>query len=95
MPLPDDPQRLRGVKNLYLLTDLGLVDLLGELPGIGSFDDLRERTVKMDVGGFHCRVLDLDTLIAAKRAAGRGKDMVGVRHLEVIKQMSERQSPST
>src|SRR5690349_14298239 len=37
MPLWDDPERLRGIKNLNLATDLGVIDVLGELTGVGSF----------------------------------------------------------
>lgn len=85
MPLPDDPERLSGLMNLYLLTDLGALDLLGELPGVSGFEEVRDRSVEMDVGGFPCRVVDLDTLIAAKRAAGREKDRLGLPHLLAIR----------
>lgn len=87
MPLPDDPDRLRGIKNLYLVTDLGSIDLLGELPGVCSYSDLAHRSVEMDVGGFRCRVLDLDTLIEAKRVAARPKDRYALVHLEAIRDM--------
>ncbi|HVT91066.1 MAG TPA: hypothetical protein VHD56_19595 [Tepidisphaeraceae bacterium] len=86
MPLPEDPSRLTGLKNLYLDTDLGKIDLLGELPGVCSFHELHDKTVMMDVGsGLMCRVLDIDTLIAAKRKAGRDKDKLAIRYLEAIK----------
>jgi len=82
----DNAERFRGFKNVYLTTDLGILDILGELPGIGSFESLAGRTTDMNVGdGLLCRVLDIDTLIAAKRAAGRQKDLLNVRHLEAIK----------
>ena len=60
-PLPDDPARLKGFKNLYLVTDLGRIEFLGELPGVGSFDDLATHTIEMDFGPIRCRVLDLET----------------------------------
>ena len=91
MPVPDDPARLRGIKNLNLLTDLGVIDILGELPGIGSFESLAGKTEDLNVGGFVCRVLDLDTLIAAKRAAGRDKDLLNVRQLEAIRRSRQQQ----
>lgn len=91
MRVPEDPVRLRGIKNLNLQTDLGAIDILGELPGICSFQDLKDRTTEMDVGGFLCRILDLDTLIAAKRAAGRDKDLLNVQHLEEIRRAESRQ----
>lgn len=91
MPVPQDLSRLRGIKNLNLLTDWGIIDLLGDLPNIGSFDDLQTRTSLMDVGGFVCRVLDLDTLLAAKKAAGRDKDLPNILQLEAIKRMRQQQ----
>src|SRR5512136_170597 len=30
-PLPNDPEKLTGFKNLYLLTDLGQLDVLSEI----------------------------------------------------------------
>jgi predicted nucleotidyltransferase len=86
MPLPEDPERLRGLKNLYLETDLGMIDLLGELPDVCTFDDLAGRTVEMDVGGFECRVLDLETLIRTKEVANRDKDRLALSYLRAIRE---------
>jgi hypothetical protein len=92
MPLPRELERLTGVKNLYLQTDLGLIDLLGELPGIGTFESLVNRIVVMDVGdNFMCPVLDLDTLIASKRVAGRDKDLQNIRYLEAVRRVRMQQ----
>ena len=90
MPLPDDLDRLRGIKNIYLVTDIGPIDLLHEVPGIGSYADVAARTVMLDLGGFACRVLDLDTLIASKKIAARPKDHAAVMQLEAIKRVQER-----
>jgi hypothetical protein len=81
----DSVERFRGCRNLYITTDWGVLDVLGALPGVCTFAELAGRTVDIDLGGFTCRVLDIDTLISAKRAAGRDKDIIGVRHLEAIK----------
>ncbi len=88
MPLPEDPERLRGLKNPHLLTDCGPLDLPGELPEVATFEDLVGRTVPMDVGGHTCRVLDLDTLIRCKEAAGREKDSLGLAWLRAIRDRS-------
>jgi hypothetical protein len=76
---------LAGCKNLYLLTDLGVLDLLGEVPGVGSYDELVDKTVVMNFQTFSCRILDLDTLIVAKRFAGRPKDLISVEELEKVR----------
>jgi hypothetical protein len=91
MPLWADPVRMHGLKNLNLETDLGIIDLLGELPGVGSFEEIIVRATQMDVGGFTCPVVDLDTLITSKKVAGRDKDVLNVRHLEAIKARDQQQ----
>ena len=37
-PLPQDPNELEGFKNLYLVTDLGQLDILSEITGIGQYE---------------------------------------------------------
>jgi hypothetical protein len=32
MPMPDDLERIRGIKNIYLVTDIGPIALLNEVP---------------------------------------------------------------
>ena len=90
MPLPDSVDRLRGIKNIYVVTDIGPIDLLNEVPGIGTYHALFHKTVELDVGGFTCRVLDLDTLIASKKIAARPKDHAAVMQLEAIKRVQDR-----
>lgn len=91
LPLFDDPARLVGFRNLNLVTEWGVLDILGDLPGVGSFGDLAGRTIATNFGEFVCQVLDLETLIASKTAAGRPKDLVNVRHLEAIQRMKREQ----
>jgi hypothetical protein len=91
MPVPDDPERLRGFKNLNLLTDLGVIDLLGELPGIGSYESFADKAVAFDLNGIVCRALDLDTLIASKRHANREKDRTAIQHLEIVRRLKREQ----
>jgi predicted nucleotidyltransferase len=92
LPLYDDPKRLHGFKNIYLHTDLGQIDLLGELPGVASFEEILKSAEVFEVEGIHIKVLDIDTLIAAKTVAGRDKDKVAIRHLLAAKR---RRKPSS
>jgi predicted nucleotidyltransferase len=85
MRLPDDPARFTSLKNLYLDTDLGSIDFLGELTGVGGFEEVMKHSKVTDFGAFECRVLDLETLIIAKRAAGRPKDIRALPELEALK----------
>jgi predicted nucleotidyltransferase len=91
LPVPDDPARLRGIRNMNLVTDVGVIDLLGDLPGVGTFEEVRDRTIEINMGGFVCRVLNLETLILSKKTAGRDKDLISVRHLEAILRKQQRE----
>lgn len=85
-PLSDDPANIRGFKNLYLVTDLGSIDFLGDLPGVGDFQTVMTHTIELDLQGVRCQVLTLDALIAAKKAARRRKDVYDLAEYEVIRQ---------
>jgi hypothetical protein len=88
--LPDDPARVAGFRNFNLATDLGMIDLLEQVTGLGDFAELQKHVVTVNVEGRPVRVLDLEHLIIAKRAAGREKDRLGVMHLEALR---KRQPP--
>ena len=86
---PDSPHLGSGLKNMYLVTDLGKLDVLGEVPEVCSYEELAKRSIWADFEDTKCRMIDIDTLIAAKRAAGREKDRATLRHLEVLKRARE------
>jgi hypothetical protein len=73
----------RGL-NFTLTTSLGDLDLLGEITGGGGFDELRRDADVVELEGHQCLVVSLPTLIAAKRAAGRGKDRQALAELEAL-----------
>ena len=74
------------VKNLYLETDLGSVDLLSSIKGIGDFERVRAGSIEIDLLGRRCRVISLDDLIRAKEAMGREKDLLAVKELKAIRE---------
>ncbi len=61
------------VKNLYLQTDKGVVDVLSSVLGVGDFERLKRGSVEVEVDGYRYRVMSLVDLIAAKEAMGREK----------------------
>jgi hypothetical protein len=76
--------------NFTLTTDAGPLDCLGEVSGVGSYTEAAASAVTAEVFGVGCKFLDLDSLIAAKRAAGRPKDFEALAELEVIREERER-----
>ena len=83
--VPTDPARLEGFKNLYLVSDIGRVDMLTEVTGIGTFDEVIRHAQVAEIEGQSFHVLNLDALILAKQAAGRRKDLRAVAELEAIR----------
>ena len=66
------------------------VDLLGEITGAGSYEKMLPDTVEAVLFRRTCRVLGLKSLIFAKRAAGRPKDLEVIAELESILEETER-----
>jgi hypothetical protein len=87
-PIPRDPASFEGYRNLYVSTDLGRLDLLGETPS-GGLDELIGRAVPMRLAGVTVPVIALDDLIAIKRALGRPKDLLVAAELEAIRERLE------
>ena len=71
--------------NFTLVTTLGALDLLGEIVGGGGFEQLRSETIEVEIAGVKCLCLNLERLIAVKRAAGRIKDLEVVAELQQIR----------
>jgi hypothetical protein len=78
---------LPRIKNLYLMTDIGQLDVLGLVEGVGDFAAVSGRAIVLDLGNEigPCKVIALDDLIAAKKTAGRPKDLPAVAELELIR----------
>jgi hypothetical protein len=91
LPLELTDELISRLKNLYLQTDLGILDCLGEVTGIGSYEQVvkRSMTYNMSYGEFH--ILSIEGLIAAKEAAGRERDLVAVRQLRAIQERKSQQ----
>lgn len=84
LPFVWDERTIAGGLNFTLTTDLGAIDLFGEVVGAGSYDSLAGRCVEIEVFGIRCRCVDLPTLIRIKRAAGRPKDLEVIAELEAL-----------
>ena len=89
LPLDLTPEQFSSLKNLYLKTDLGVVDCLSEVRGIGDFDAAVKQSVEVELPFGHCRILDIDGLIRAKEAMNRDHDRITVRQLREIKKRQQ------
>ena len=92
LPFGWDRRTVEFGLNFTLNTALGFIDLLAEITGGGTYDDLLPHALRIDVFGVSCLCLDLDTLIHTKRAAGRPKDYEAIAELEAIRE--EREKPT-
>jgi hypothetical protein len=86
MPLQLTSEPCAALKNLYLKTDLGVVDCLGEVLGVGDFGEVLKHSVQVELPYGKCRILDIDALIRAKEAMNRNHDKMTVMQLKRIKE---------
>lgn len=84
LPFRLDRATLAAGLNFTLTTELGELDLLGEIAGGGGFGSLVAHSVEIRLGNVRFRCLDLERLIETKRAAGRPKDFEALAELEAI-----------
>jgi hypothetical protein len=90
LPLALTEATCRGLKNLYLDTDLGQLDCLGSVLGIGDFDKVLKRSTRIKLPFGFCRILGLDALIVAKEAMDRPRDRAAVTELKALRSRRSR-----
>jgi len=86
LPLQLTDELCTGLKNLYLETDLCVLDCLSEVAGVGGFDGVLAHSLEIAFPGGRFRVLDLDRLIQAKEAMNRPHDQLTVTQLRAIRE---------
>jgi hypothetical protein len=94
LPFVWDEGTLRNGKIFTLQTDIGEIDLLAEVAGLGGFDDVKTFSMTVEAFERQIRTLDLPGLIRAKRAAGREKDLSDLAELEGLLEAVEKQKES-
>jgi hypothetical protein len=93
LPFQWDTETLRRGLNFTLTTSLGSLDLIGHITGGGTYEDLLPHTSEVQLFGLTCRCLNVEQLIAVKRAAGRPKDFEAIAELEaLIEERGERET---
>jgi hypothetical protein len=92
LPFILDAETLKRGLNFTFTTDVGDIDFLGELRGVGHYDDVLAGSVMAELFGYQFAVIDIGKLIVAKRAAGRQKDLLALPELEAIQEAQAMQN---
>src|SRR6267143_3626903 len=90
LPFRFDAKTIASGLNFTLTTDLGDLDFLGEVSGLGFFQDVLGASDVKDVGGVDCRVLSLEGLIKSKIAAGRPRDLYVLPELRGLNEFKKK-----
>lgn len=90
LPFTFDPVTVQAGLNFTLTTDLLDLDLLGEVSGLGEYEAVQAASEALTLYDFPVRVLTLEGLIAAKRAANRPKDREAIIELEALLELRKR-----
>ena len=89
LPFIWDWSTLQNGTNFTFATSLCDIDLLGEVAGIGTYDDVLEQSIEVDLEGSSINILSIDGLIKAKETAGRPKDEAGLRELYALREAQD------
>lgn len=89
LPFIWDETTLQHGTVFTLSTELGDIDLMAEVAGLGGFDEVKSRSVLIQAFDRNVRTLDLPGLIASKRASGRPKDLLVLPELEGLLEAEE------
>jgi predicted nucleotidyltransferase len=90
LPFVWDVKTILSGLNFTLTTSLGDIDLLGEVAGGKSYQDLLPNSFEVEAFGVRFKCIDLPTLIRLKEAAARPKDREAIAELRVLWEESEK-----
>jgi hypothetical protein len=84
LPFAWDTKTIRNGLNFTLTTNLGDIDLLGEVASGKTYQTLLPHSFEVEAFGVRFKCIDLPTLIWIKEAAGRRKDQEAIAELRVL-----------
>jgi hypothetical protein len=84
LPFLLDEQTIENGANFTFVTPYGDLDVLADVAGVRSYDELAAGSEEKEIFGLPVRVASLDHLIAMKRAANRPKDRNMVEEYVVL-----------
>jgi hypothetical protein len=90
LPFILDAETLKRGLSFTFTTDVGDLDLLGEVRGVGHYDEVVADSITVELFDYRFTVIDIGKLVIAKRAAGRPKDLLALPELEAIQEAQEK-----
>jgi hypothetical protein len=90
LPFFMDARTFRTTPTMTLQTTEGALGVLDRVAGVGDYEAAFARSDPFEAFGVEFRALDLPALIAAKRAAGRPKDLAQIPELEALRALQRR-----
>src|SRR5260370_11090169 len=90
LPFRFDAATIKRGLNFTLMTELGALDFLGEVAGLGGYSEVRKNSDVMTLFDIDCPVLSLEGLIRAKKAAGRKRYLEVLPELDVLLDLLKR-----
>jgi hypothetical protein len=92
LPFIMDAKSFRITPVMTLTTDLGPLDVMDRIAGVGDFDKVLANSFEVEQPGLTFRTLTLASLVDAKRATGRKKDRDQLPELEALLAQTRRSS---
>ena len=86
LPFEITTQNVGTLRNLYLNTDIGTIDCLSEVTGIGDYAAVLSQSIEVELPSGRCHVLGIDALIRAKQAVNRTQDKIAIAQLLAIRE---------
>jgi predicted nucleotidyltransferase len=90
LPFHFDAETISRGLNFTLSSDLGDIDFLGEVSGLGGFASVKGASDRMNVNGIEVNVLSLAGLIMSKSAAGRPRDLYVLPELKALEELKRK-----
>jgi len=82
-------ENCKDYKNLYLDTDIGQLDCISFVQGIGDFKKALQSSQVIEVENHKFNVLRIEALIEARKALNRPRDREAIIQLEAIKKIKD------
>jgi hypothetical protein len=90
LPFVMDARAFRITPVMTLTTDVGDIDVLDIVPGVGDYGAAVKASEVVEIGRVAFRSLTLDALIASKRAVRRPKDVEQLIELDALRALRRR-----